>query len=270
MRRLQKLLTPAAIIFTALLLSACGSGRANTTSSGASDNSTQNAAVQTQNSSAGEVVARVGTTPITTAEVNHWMNALGATLFYRDSGSRTLPEGLLSDPPNYPRCVSGLEAAATTAPAKGHESAVELLAKCRELDQSLKVYATSHLIAMRQNIQIANEMGATTTSSKVQSVFEQEMAREYPTPAALHAYLVSHRHTISDELLETQVQVLGTEVFHQLKTPRGHSRYLALQARASAVTTCSPGYIVEGCKQFKGSLPHTTASIVMEDLARTA
>lgn len=270
MRRLQKLLTPAAIISAALLLSACGSGKTNNTSSGASDRATQNTAVQTQNGNGGEVVARVGTTPITKAEVSHWMNALGATLFYQDSGSRTLPEGLLSDPPNYPRCVSGLEAAATTAPVKGHESAVELLAKCREADQSLKVYATSHLIAARQSIHIAKEMGATTTPSKVRSVFEQEMAREYPTPAALRAYLVSHRHTISDELLETEVQVLGTQVLHQIQTPQGHSRYLALLARASAVTTCSPAYIVEGCKQFKGSLPHTTASIVMEDLARTA
>jgi hypothetical protein len=269
MRRLHRLQTPAAIVLAALLLAACGSSKGNTPSTGSSVASTQSSPEQTQSTNGGEVVARVGTTPITKAQVNHWMYARAATAYFRDSGVQSIPEGLLSDPPDYPRCVSTLEASAGKAPDKNiHESSVQLLTQCRELNQAYKVDATTYLVTTQQTIQIAKAMGATAAPSRVQALFQRIAAHEYPTPTRLHAYLTLHHQATADLLLEAEISVLAKQIYPRLATTQGRSRYLTLRAQAVAKTTCTPGYVVEGCKLFKGSKPYNTTppAVLMEHL----
>ncbi|HKI40811.1 MAG TPA: hypothetical protein VKA66_10555 [Mycobacterium sp.] len=232
----------------AVTLVACGAGNKGTAGSSNSAASTQDTAGQTQSASISEVVARVGDAPITRAQVNHWMTALAGSIYYFIS-HELVPEGMLSDPPNYPRCLASLEAAAAHSPL-GHarESAVELLAKCRELNQVLKSEATSYLIGAQQAIQIAQQEGITVTPAEVQQFFQQSRTQEYPTEAALREYLKGRRHTLDDRLLEVKLELLGQEVYKKLKP---HA-YTALLHQYVAKTTCQPGYIVEACRQYRG------------------
>jgi hypothetical protein len=248
----------------AVTLTACG-GSHNTPASSQVAQSTPPPTTST--AAAGEtVVARVAGTPITQAQVSHWMNTLEGTIYHTVSSFQSPgPEGLVSDPPDYGRCVKTLEATeAAVTRQLGHprESSTELLTKCRELNQALKIEATSHLIGTQQIIQIARQEHITISPTELQHFFNQVRAREYPTETDLHNYLTSRRMTLPDLLLETKLDLINQTLTNKLKlnTPQGQTHYTTLQQQATTQTTCQPTYNVEGCNQHKPGPTYPTPS----------
>jgi hypothetical protein len=221
------------------------------------------------------VVAQVGADPITKASVSHWMATLAGGDYYQLSGKRTIPEGLVSEPPNYARCVARLEAAAASAPVKSPtQTGVALLTKCRQLYQALRTQAVGYLVSARWFINLAREEGLTATDAEVTQLYNEIKAREFPKPAELRQYLASRRLSLADELFVVKLDVLSQKV--QRKLASGGKQAIAKFTEAgkkwTAKTTCHAGYVVEHCKEYTGQTASSVPapSVLMEQVAVVA
>jgi hypothetical protein len=223
--------------------------------------------------SSGNVVAQVGADPITKASVSHWMATLAGGDYYQLSSKRTVPEGLVSEPPNYARCVARLEAAAASAPVKGGtQTGVALLTKCRQLYQALRTQAVGYLVSARWLINLARDEGLTATDAEVTQLYNQLKAREFPKPAEQQQYLASRRLSLADELLIVKLDVLGQKVTQQIASggKQATARFIEAGKKWTAKTTCDAGYVVEHCKEYTGQAASSVPapSVLMEQVAR--
>lgn len=260
----------AAITATALLaatMTACGGGGASGASSGSGASS----------NGSGEVLARVGTTPITRPELGHWMATLAAGDYYELSGRHTLPEGLVSDPPNYGACVAGLEAAAAASPVKvSQPSGVQLLTKCRQLYQAIKLQAMALLVNIQWVIRLAADESIVASDAEVLAFYNKSTAIRFPKRAELSRYQTARRISVSDELLLFKRNMLSQKILTKVKSQgrAGSASFARAQASATAKIDCRPGYVVEYCKQFHGEAPASAASppasVVIEQVAALA
>jgi hypothetical protein len=263
LRSLLKVALPALAVGG---LVACGSG-ASANKEAAHGESSQGAS--------SEVIAQVGAAPITRAQVSHWM-----TTFARNDYSAVsqiaapktaVPEGVVSDPPNYARCVAALEGAAAKSPSGGaKETGVQLLSKCRQLYQALRTQATTYLVNLQRTIGLGRDRGVTPTDGEVQRLFKQFKAREFPTDAAFQRYLASSQRSVADIMVAMRIDVINNGVIKQLKTLQGRVEYNEAEQRWTAKTSCQAGYVVEHCKQYKGGATYPSTpppSVLMEQVA---
>jgi len=224
-----------------------------------------------------ETVAQVGASPITRTAVSHWMSTLGGGDYYELSGSHTLPAGLLSDPPDYSRCVSSLEAAAAPSARSGLTPAAaltptELLRKCRELNLAVRTQTVAYLVAAQWQASVDSDEGITVTEGEVQQLFKKVKAEEYPTAGDLRQYLESHRSGLADLLFILKLDVLQQKASTKLTAggQQAATEFAAAGRRWTAKTSCSAGYVVQDCKQFTGGATFSgtlPASILMEQVA---
>jgi hypothetical protein len=281
-KRLAKMLMTATAMLLAVTMTACGGGGASTSSSSASSTAgTQGGNSQATASlgpSSGEVVARVGTVPITKTQVSHWMATLAGVDYYELSGKQAVPEGLVSDPPHYGGCVTRLEAAAAASPRKIAEpSGVKLLTKCRQLYEALRTQATALLVSVEFVLGLAAEEGVTVNDAEVLAAYTQSNAKLFPTPAQLSSYRAARRASVSDDLLVAKQNLVSQKLVGKFKAPPGPAlARLLKQAEATwkQKTDCRPGYVVEHCRQFQGAPPPSPASppasVLMEQVAALA
>jgi hypothetical protein len=253
-------LVAIALMVTTPVLTACGAGGGN--ASGASSSTS---------SQAGEVVARVGATPITTAAVNHWMATLAGGDYYEVSVGHTVPEGLVSDPPRYSVCVAHLEATAAKAPLKGNQpSSVELLTKCRELHQALRLQAIALLVEIEWILGLAAEEGISASDKEVLAAYNRSTAERFSNRAALSRNQAARKISVSDELLLFRKNVLASKLIAKLKSYGGVASIGRLEARWAPKIDCRPGYVVEHCKQFHGTPPPSpgqpSAAVLLEQV----
>jgi hypothetical protein len=247
-------------------LTACGSGAsANRQAPGG----------QSPSGASSEVVAQVGSAPITRAQVSHWMTTFArndyAAVSQIAAHDTSVPEGLVSDPPNYARCVAALEAVAAKSPAPGaKETGVQLLGKCRQLYQALRAQATTYLVSVQRTIGLGRDQGVTPTDAEVQRLFDQFKAREFHTDAAFKRYLANSQRSVPDIMVAMRVDVISNGIIKRLKSLQGKLRYNEAEQRWTQKTSCKAGYVVEHCKQYKGGglYPSTPpASVLMEQVA---
>jgi hypothetical protein len=253
-------LVAIALMATTAVLTACGGSGGN--ASGASSSTS---------SQAGEVVARVGATPITRAEVNHWMSVLAGGDYYEVSIGHTVPEGLVSDPPRYSVCVAHLEATAAKAPLKGNQpSSVELLTKCRQLHQALRLQATALLVEIEWILGLAAEEGISASDKEVLAAYSRSNAERFSNRSALSRNQAARKITVSDELLLFRKNVLASKLIAKLKSHGGVANFSRLEARWAPKIDCRPGYVVEHCKQFHGAPPASqnqpSAAVLLEQV----
>jgi len=220
----------------------------------------------------GEIVAQVGTTPITRAAVDHWMSTLAGGDYHQLSAKHTVPAGLVSDPPNYPACVAHLEAAIAHAPAGAPKpSGVRLLKKCQQLYQALREQAVSLLVNDQWTLALARELGATASDGEVMQLFKRVRAEEFPTEAELQQYLASRRLSLADELFLLKVNLIAQKMLTKLVSEgkQGQARLTEAGQRWTAKTSCRAGYVVQHCKQFTGPRRSSSppASVLMEQVA---
>jgi hypothetical protein len=278
---LRKLFSAVALLLVlALALSACGGSSSSSGSSSSAALSSSSAsepassAAPSLGSDSGEVVAKVGSTPITKAQVSHWMGTLAGGDYYELSRKHEVPAGLVSDPPRYSACVSQLEASSAAAPRKLYElSGVQLLTKCRELYQALRTQAIAFLVHALYVPGLASDFGITVSDQEVRQFYKKSTAERFPSEAANESYLKDRRASLSDELLVAKLDLISQKTLTKVKAP-GSGGLPALsrsEARWKAMTDCKAGYVVEYCKQFTGEAPHTAAnppaSVLMEQVA---
>lgn len=218
------------------------------------------------------MVARVGATAITQTAVSHWMNALAGEDYYAVSRRLTVPAGIVADPPNYHRCVTSLEVASAHAPAGAPKlTGIQLLNKCQQLYQALKTQATEYLVTAQWSIDSDRELGITTTEPEIQQAFNATRQANYPTQTELERYLTSRRLTLSDLLYEIRLSVLAQKALAKLETggQQARTQYNEAWAKTTNKTTCTPGYIVQHCRQYKPSPTYPNSpppSVLMEQI----
>jgi hypothetical protein len=261
-----KLPHSALVLFIALAtvgLTACGGGSSSSTSSASTTNAgnTTASSGNTNSSSSGgtetggAVVATVDNVPITKAAVNHWMGTLAGGDYYQLSAGNTVPEGLASEPANYSKCVANLEAAVASSPVKSTTvTGAVLLKKCRELYQALRAQAVAFLIKAQWLVGSYREVGVTVNEAELTAFFKRFQAENYPTESALHEYLAKRRLTLSDEMLLLKLDLLSQKGLQKINAggQKTYAKILAAEQRWNEKATCSPGYVVEHCKEHKG------------------
>jgi hypothetical protein len=226
-------------------------------------------------SSSPEAVAHVGNTAITKPAVAHWMATLVAGDYNELSGGRTVPAGLVSEPPSYQSCVAHLEAAAVSPAAGGQKTeGVKLLTKCQHLYQALRTQATEFLVRTQWQISLYREQGVTATDAEVTKFFE-ESKKTHPylsTATRVHNYLTSRRLSLTDYLYILKLDLLGQK-FQQKLEQEGKAAFAGIpeaERRWTAKTSCLPGYVVQHCKQYRGAPEYKsgpTPSILVEQIA---
>jgi hypothetical protein len=241
-------------------LAACGSSKPSAASAGK------------------EVVARVGTTPITRAAISHWMTTLVGGDYYELSGSHLIPAGLVSDPPDYSGCESRLEAVAAHSPStEAKPTGTQISTKCRQLYQAMRHQAAAYLVQAQWLINTYAALGITVTDQEVQ----QELARwsaenKFNTEAQRNQFLALQRRSLADELLLMRLDVLGQkaekEIHHEGKA--FVAKLTETEQKWTSKTTCTAGYVVQHCRQFTSEPAPTAAlppsSILVEQIAALA
>jgi hypothetical protein len=221
------------------------------------------------------VVAQVGHVPITRTVVGHWISALAGGDYFELSGGHAAPAGLVSDPPNYKRCVTVLQSAKSGAPARSQRpTGAQLLRKCQQLYQALKTQAIAFLVDAQWAIASSRELGITATDAETRQVFEGTRRKLYGNDAALRRYLASRHLTLSDLLLQTRLNLLAQRTLQRLHST-GDRRAISAQfnetwARWTRRTSCNGGEIVEHCRQYRGGPTYPfspPASVMIEQVA---
>ena len=222
--------------------------------------------------SASGVVASVGGGTVTRDAVNHWMQTLGAGEFYELSKGHEVPVGLASDPPNYQGCASVLERVTVTAVGRPKPDGAQLLNKCRELHQALRLQAAEFLVNTLWTEGVLRDLGLTATAGEVQQKLHRVTSEQFPKPGALSHYLAPRRRSLADELVLMKLDLLSEKATARIKTGGKPFvvRLTEAEQRWSSKTTCHQGYVVAHCTQYTpASRPASLASpaALMEQVA---
>jgi hypothetical protein len=223
----------------------------------------------------GKVIATVGKSEITQAALNHWMAAMvGGD--YRQILSKTSPVGLVSDPPDYSRCVT---AAKQIVPSFGERSKLsdeQFRLRCRQLYAAVKEQALSFLISVLWRIEEEGERGVSVSEAELTRVLNRIRYEQFPNPAQFKKYLAEQHRSLSDERYLLKRNILNEKFLNRLKARAGSGAAgeralgklaLANNAKWISRTVCEPGYIVPECRHHeahKGASP--SAAVVLEQL----
>ncbi len=220
-------------------------------------------------SSSGDPVARVGEHAIGKAELSHWMTVAVDGDVY-ELTRRVAPAGVVSEPANNAACVAAL--ARATAPwdaeaSKPRLGAAQLRSGCEQLERAIRRQALETLVSRQQLIALAAEQGVTAPAAEVQRRFASESARR---GAAARSYLADRHLTVADDLRVIEGELLSNKLRQKLSSEGAAFIARVEQAEKSwkSKTTCSAGYVVEGCKQYSAADKPTgrSASTLIEEL----
>jgi Raf kinase inhibitor-like YbhB/YbcL family protein len=172
----------------------------------------------------GEVVAKVSTTPITKASFAHWM-------------------------------------AVTAALAKSHGTT---MSRSAVKDQVLGFLITSQWV-----IGEADHLGVGVSEADERARLKQITAKQFPKAAELKQYLASAGESEADLLRRIKIELLEAKISQKVtagKTATTEIHVLlsgfqkGFETRWRSRTTCSAGYVMEDCSEFKGTRHPPTAS----------
>jgi hypothetical protein len=200
-------------------------------------------------------VARIDGRQITLAELDHWTN-IEAVLAYETDPKKPVPAGVIPDPPSYAKCIEYSKTAAGLGQEPGQKTKAQLKQQCEARREQLLRHVLDILITASWLRGEAVEQGVKVTPEEI----EQVRHRIFPTEAPYRKYLALTGETPADERLIIEKDLLDTKLLERAKsetTASQHSQMLIEAATAftnkwKARTSCSAGYVVSECKQYKG------------------
>jgi hypothetical protein len=209
-------------------------------------------------SAEGVVVVRVGGRVISRASVDHWVRVI-AVVDYELRPASPVPAWVIPDPPLFTACVAHLRATAVTpVPSRSH-----LLGDCRARYVMIRQQALEFLITGMSLINEGEARGLRPTSQQVTQHVETVRKALYGSWTVFKQYLASTGETIADQRLRAEIKLPAEAIEQQILTRKGASTTQRDHALVrfdetfpkdwAAKTSCSPGYIVPNCKQYKGS-----------------
>lgn len=251
-RYVQQILASVAAVACAVALAACGGGGDAPAPPG--------------------TVVKVGDASITKASIDHWMSTIAGGDFYEIS-EITAPAGLVSEPPDYATCVAKLK---SLVPSLSQQ---ELRSRCEELYRAVRQQAISYLITVSVLDGQDAELGISASSGEVEHAFKQIQAEQYPKEAELQRHLAERHWSLSDELFVVKRDVLSSKLRSTLEHRFGRadgqqalvSFVHTMNKKWVAKTSCSAGYVVEGCRQYVSTQDEAangpSAAVLIEGIA---
>lgn len=218
------------------------------------------------------VVARVqGVGAITEASLDHWAR-VEAVLVNDQIPTHPVPRGLVPDPPEYRACISYLRAVGSHLGVSGAVKTSTLETRCRGEERSLRESTLNTLISWEWTIGRGRALGIHVTDRQVQERLAEVVKNHSLYGSDFARYLRLTGQTRADLLRRSRVQLYevalsnrSTELIKEL--PRSltdkerQAAYATLLNRFTATrswvskTSCSAGFVVSACKQYKGPEP---------------
>lgn len=206
--------------------------------------------------SSSEVVAEVqGATPVTKAMVDHWTK-IESILAFRTIPVKPVPKGVVPVPPDYTDCIAFLSTdkwlheAGKSKPALKHE--------CDRRYHEIRAKAVRYMLAYRWAAGELQKRHLKVTQAEVAKnirFFETHTFRG----DEFKRYMANSGESRADLHFIIEYTVMGTKLLNDALMRKGLSPE---QMRAETATfarywtertTCKPGYMVGGCKGYKGS-----------------
>lgn len=241
--RLLRLIARCGVVGAVLGLSACGGS-----SGGAGGDS-------------GGVAVRVGGRVISVAAVAHWVPIEAVLAFDEVFPRRSVPVGLVPDPPDYTSCIGYLQRSRSGSASGVRASRSRLKRECAERYATARQHILDILIKYEWLLGEAAERGLSMSDAEAEREMQAHERSQFSSSAAFHRYLSSTGLTMSDELLRFKNNLLARRIVSNVLDAKG----LGLQQRRRAYaefiskwvarTDCSPGYVIADCRQYKGSQP---------------
>jgi foldase protein PrsA len=203
-------------------------------------------------------VVQIGNAVTTRANLDHWMASFAGGDFYEHHAGKRAPHGLVSDPPNYTRCVTAGKTippeyqGATATPTRAH---IEEL--CHQLYTAIKEQTLSFLISVQWTVDEATELGIRLSNTELHDKLKRLIAEQFPAPGEFQTYLANHEWAESDELYQLKRNLLTDKIHERLAaggttiaSERTYIDHVLSDVRKQkSETSCRPGYVVPSCKQ---------------------
>ncbi len=198
---------------------------------------------------------------ITKPMLDHWMRSLVGEDFRQAIGTKG-PVGLVSEPANYTECA---EAAAKVIPrdytGRLKLNGAQILGKCHQLHEAVKAQALAFLLSVQWSTQEAKEQGLTVTDAEIRKHFQNVTLKSTYGSTARERQYLAERHMVHADLL----YMLKRNILVKRMTPKFEARvqaagggqrtyvHLALERYHALIarTSCKPGYVVLGCKEYR-------------------
>jgi hypothetical protein len=204
---------------------------------------------------------------VTKAVVSSAMVTAAAKAYYGASGLNPPQAGLVADPPNYELCTRRLSDLYAHNPRhkKGISNAT-LAKSCRELYEAARRAGMTSVVQAQWLITLDRELGIVATDSEVRRLHRRISTEEYPSPEALKEFLAPRGMTLSELLFEDRMDILAKKTVAMIERggPAAYRRVIEAGQRSSLRITCSPGYVVEHCREYKKRQAATGAPTVPE------
>lgn len=208
-----------------------------------------------------ETVVRFASPPaaIDRPTLSHWMEVIAGGDIRRYIASEG-PAGLASEPANYPRCFA---AAKLVAPRSFFNQLrydrAQVTEMCHQLHRAIKAQALSFLIAAHWLIVESVRRGIGAGAGELHRVLERATGQSDPSGKRLRPYLAQRHWSASDLLYQARLEVLASKLAargkHATREAIGRfaANVIARDRELVARTHCRPGYVVPGCRGYRGS-----------------
>jgi hypothetical protein len=222
------------------------------------------------------IVARIGDhTTVSQAFLDHWMNVVVGGDYRAVLGGLS-PEGLVSDPPHFARCVSAARRIPEIA-GRHKFTAAQMLEKCRQLDTGIKEQALSYVLSVLWSREEAAALGIPMPSQgEISSRLRTLVSSEAKGTAGFLKVLAGQHRSLADERFLILRNILVVKIDARIKARAArlgggertfYKLVLENNAKWKAKTSCSPGYEAWECKQYKGEAKPPPA-VVLEHFER--
>jgi Raf kinase inhibitor-like YbhB/YbcL family protein len=133
----------------------------------------------------------------------------------------------------------------------------------------LKNQILGFLITSQWVVGEAAHLGITVSEAQAHTQLRQETAKLYPTASKLKRYLASIGETEADVLMRVKDELLKQKISQRVtggKTASTEPHLLlsdfqkSFETRWRARTSCQPGYVMEDCKEYRGTPPTSGGS----------
>jgi hypothetical protein len=113
----------------------------------------------------------------------------------------------------------------------------------------------------------ARELGFTASPAEVKAHFESTRRNLFPSEAVFQKYLTYTGETLADQLFRSEIKVYSAKLEQRARSrlARGEISQSALASQAASLplkwrsrTTCSTGYVLPNCREYKGTAAPTT------------
>jgi hypothetical protein len=202
-------------------------------------------------------VAVVAGSPISKANLEHWMR-VESVLGYAVIIKQPAPTGVLPDPPSYSACITWLGSSRGPLDARSL-SVAERKSRCQQRLENLKKKTLGFLMSYLWYQGEAKDQGIKVSEAEVQRNFRRFQREELPGKEDLRHYLSYSGMSLADATLIQRLGTLGdkihSELFGKGSEAQVRQAFALFTSKWVAKTSCKPGYIVPGCKQYHGPQP---------------